>query len=83
MVKMKIYSRLALISMFIVFAGACKNDEPKKEEKNLAANSAVPGLITSAEELKALSPDTILQRLKNGIKGLQKIILRQEIIPNW
>jgi len=54
--------------MLILFIGACKNEEPKKEEVKTAVNSTVPGLITSAAELQALSPDTILQRLKNGNK---------------
>ena len=65
---MKIYARIAMLTMLILFVGACKNEEPKKEEVKAAVNSRVPGLVTSAEELKALSPDTILQRLKNGNK---------------
>jgi carbonic anhydrase len=60
----------AIFILFILTAfveQSCKNkttaikpDEP--------ATATGPALITSAEELKALSPDTILQRLKNGNK---------------
>ena len=54
--------------MLVLFIGGCKNEEPKKEEVKAVVSPSVPGLVTSAEELQALSPDTIIQRLKNGNK---------------
>ncbi len=58
---------MILCMLTLLAVQSCK-DKTKDSQPVMTATAAGPGLITSAEELKALSPDTILQRLKNGNK---------------
>jgi carbonic anhydrase len=59
----------AALIMFVValMISSCKNKETAKEAVKELPKPLV-GVITSAEELKAISPDTILNRLKEGNK---------------
>ena len=74
-----------MLTMLILFVGACKNEEPKKEEVKAAVNSRVPGLVTSAEELKALSKtgDLVLYcRSGNRSAMAQKLLAARFGIEN-
>ncbi len=64
---MKPFVFVSLILLLAICSESCKSKSTVKEPEKTKTFSN-PGVITSAEELKALSADTILQRLKNGNK---------------
>jgi len=64
------HTKLFLLTFFLVaFMLACNNPEPAEKPKaDISLQNPLVEKVTTAEEQRALSPDTILQRLKDGNK---------------
>ncbi len=66
---MKKYKTIFLISVSLAFLISCNNHKNADDQNDHRYNQEpLVEKVTTAEEQKALSPDTILQRLKDGNK---------------